>query len=298
MSIGEVLNIFLMHLENEKGASPNTLRAYEKDILSFLLKEGISPREDIKLFESKEATSMIRDFVRANFSENKKSSTVSRKVASIKSFLKFCLRNGYIKKNPTSLLPPIKERKEIPKVPSQKDLKRFLDFVKENAEGMLGKRDRAVLELLYSSGLRISEIASLRWSDIDFSSRVLRVLGKGRKERIVPFGKEAEKALKEYLSELKKSRTVNEKVFINKDGRPITVRGLYDIVRKWAEKYGTSLHPHMLRHAFATHMLEMGAGIREVQEMLGHASPATTQIYTHLSRKKLKEAYEKFHPRA
>ncbi len=296
MTIREAIYRFLSYLESEKGASNHTLRAYERDIMFFLLNENINPHQDIKALENQ--TERIRDFIRKNFSEGKKSTTVMRKLSALKSFIKFCLRNGYIKRNPTALLPSVKERRELPKVPSKEKIIEFLDFVKQEATGFGGKRDRAVLELLYSSGLRISELSNLKWKDIDLGAMVLRVTGKGRKERLVPFGSEAALALREYLSELRRNRILSEYVFLNKEGRKISTRGLFNIIKKWSKKFGLPIHPHMLRHAFATHMLEMGAGIREVQEMLGHASPATTQIYTHLSRKKLQQVYQRFHPRA
>ena len=262
---------------------------------------------------------MIREFIANLHDHNLEKSSVARKLAAIRSFFKFAVREGLALRNPARQVATPKLPKRIPSVLSAEDLSSFLDgVVAVSSEGhrkragnsienlLLVKRDRAILELLYASGLRVSELTGLNLSDIDRKDRILRVLGKGNKERIVPYGGKAEQALTAYeplrdaLLSKARSRGDSQAVFLNHLGTRLTPRTVARIVKKYVRLINVNwdLHPHSLRHAFATHLLADGADLRAIQELLGHARLSTTQKYTQVSLRDLQRVYDSAHPKA
>jgi len=308
---------FLKYLRSVRNASPHTLRSYQNDLGQFVAfltpPETQTPRlQDVTHL-------MIREFIANLHDHNLEKSSVARKLAAIRSFFKFAVREGLALRNPARQVATPKLPKRIPSVLSAEDLSSFLDgVVAVSSEGhrkragnsienlLLVKRDRAILELLYASGLRVSELTGLNLSDIDRKDRILRVLGKGNKERIVPYGGKAEQALTAYeplrdaLLSKARSRGDSQAVFLNHLGTRLTPRTVARIVKKYVRLINVNwdLHPHSLRHAFATHLLADGADLRAIQELLGHSSLSTTQRYTHASIRQLMEVFDKAHPRA
>ena len=310
---------FLTYLRSVRNASPNTIRSYENDLgqfLTFLTPPGISmPRpEDITHL-------MIREFVAHLHDLKLEKSSIARKLAAIRSFFKYAVREGVVVRNPARMVATPKLPKRIPSVLSAEDLNAFLDSVTAGAVGGSGrpapasaqeesrlmvKRDRAILELLYASGLRVSELTGLNLADVDRKELMLRVRGKGSKERIVPYGGKAEHAIEAYQSLRQEilnkagGRGDRQAVFLNHHGTRLTPRSVARIVKKYARLMNINwdLHPHSLRHAFATHLLADGADLRAIQELLGHSSLSTTQRYTHATIRQLLEVYDKAHPRA
>jgi len=222
--------------------------------------------------------------------------SISRKVASIKAFFKFLYSRRFIKNNPALLLYTPKVPEKLPEFLSEKEVIKIIE-APEGTSWQI-KRDRAILELLYATGIRVGELVSLTVKDINFIDETVKVMGKGKKERIVPVGGPAMKSLIAYIEARHNSRS--EKVFLNKYGKPLTERSVERLVEKYSKKAGIAkkVTPHTFRHSFATHMLERGADLRTVQELLGHERITTTQIYTHLTLEKLREFYNKAHPRA
>jgi integrase/recombinase XerC len=264
---------------------------------------------------------MIREFIGHLHDHKLEKSSIARKVAAIRSFFKFAVREGKVLQNPARLVATPKLPRRIPSVLSAEDMSAFLDGIAaapaassgsgrrtrgRPEDRLLVKRDRAILELLYASGLRVSELTGLNLADIEQKEKMLRVLGKGNKERIVPYGSKAEQALEAYSpvrgAILRKAgRKGNvEAVFLNHEGTRLTTRSVARIVKKYVRLVNVNwdLHPHSLRHAFATHLLADGADLRAIQELLGHSSLSTTQRYTHASIRQLLEVYDKAHPRA
>jgi integrase/recombinase XerC len=310
---------FLNYLRSVRNASPHTRRSYENDLsqfLSFLTPPGT---ETPKLGDVTHL--MIREFVAHLHDLSLEKSSIARKLAAIRSFFKFSVREGKVIRNPARLVATPKLPKRIPAVLSAEDLNAFLDSVVAGpaaASGrrkhpgaadenrLLVKRDRAILELLYASGLRVSELTGLNLADMDRKELMLRVRGKGNKERIVPYGGKAEQALEAYGPVrddfLRKAgrRGDPQAVFLNHLGTRLTPRSVARIVKKYVRLINVNwdLHPHSLRHAFATHLLADGADLRAIQELLGHSSLSTTQRYTHASIRQLLEVYDKAHPRA
>jgi integrase/recombinase XerC len=239
------------------------------------------------------------------YEQKKKKSSIHRKVASLRTFFRFLCREGVLEANPAKLVSsPRVERK----LPNHLSIEQMLKFIETpEIDTALGKRDRAILELLYASGMRVSELVNLNLTDIDFPNKTLRVKGKGRKERIVPFGEHAKNALQEYLGvrgellvEADPDKRDPAAVFMNYQGTRITTRSVGRMIDKYVKICAEVHHisPHSLRHSFATHMLDAGADLRVIQELLGHARLSTTQQYTHVSMDKLMEVYDKAHPKA
>jgi integrase/recombinase XerD len=298
---------FLAYLEFERGLARNTLDAYRTDLLqfgAFLAERGRgaieAERADVADFLADLATGRP-----ANGDEGARApcspATISRKTACLRSFYRHLRREELIAEDPTaSLSPPAKSRK-LPQVLSLGDVKRLLEGAK--GTDAISLRDRALLELMYGCGLRASEATGLEVGDVDLRRGFVRPHGKGSKERIVPLGREAASAVTRYLRsgrpELVGERR-ESKLFVNFRGGPLTRQGLYKIIQRHAKEAGLEgrMSPHTLRHTFATHLLSGGCDLRSVQEMLGHADVATTQLYTHLSRERIKEVYFKAHPRA
>ena len=310
---------FLNYLRSVRNASPHTLRSYETDLsqfIAFLTPPGI---ETPALADVTHL--MIREFVAHLHDLSLEKSSIARKLAAIRSFFKYAVREGIVLRNPARLVATPKLPKRIPSVLSAEDLNAFLDGIvakpattsgrrkracASNENRVLVKRDRAILELLYASGLRVSELTGLNLADMDRKEQMLRVRGKGNKERIIPFGGKAEQALEAYGPTrdeiLRKAggKGNHQAVFLNQSGARLTPRSVARIVKKYVRLINVNwdLHPHSLRHAFATHLLADGADLRAIQELLGHSSLSTTQRYTHASIRQLLEVYDKAHPRA
>jgi integrase/recombinase XerC len=310
---------FLIYLRSVRNSSPNTIRSYESDLAQFLL--FLTP-PGVQVPAPQDVTHlMIREFMAHLHDLNLEKSSIARKLAAIRSFFKYAVREGAVVRNPARLVSTPKLPKRIPAVLSAEDLNAFLDGVaagpkrpsnRRNNRGLHGdshlmvKRDRAILEMLYASGLRVSELTGLNLVDIDRKDLMLRVRGKGNKERIVPYGGKAEAALEAYdplrLEMLRKAggRGDRQAIFLNHFGTRLTQRSVARIVKKYARiaNVNWDLHPHSLRHAFATHLLADGADLRAIQELLGHSSLSTTQRYTHATIRQLLEVFDKAHPRA
>jgi integrase/recombinase XerD len=289
---------FLAYLEFERGLSRNTLEAYRTDLLQygrFLDRRGLSALAA--------KSSDLADFLTALATQERPASpaTIHRKAACLRSFYRHLRREGAMDEDPTATLNGPRRGRKLPQVLTRGEIERLLAQPKGTEPAQL--RDRALLELMYACGLRASEAIGLEVGDVDLEDGVLRARGKGSKERIVPVGQSAIRALRAYL-ERGRGQLVKgypePQLFVNFRGGPLTRQGLYKIVRRHARSAGLAdrMSPHTLRHTFATHLLAGGCDLRSVQEMLGHADVATTQLYTHLSSERLKDVYFRAHPRA
>lgn len=280
---------FLSFLFYERGYSKNTLLSYKIDLTE--LCKFLSDKNSSLLTANKELlTEFINDLAERGFSNN----TVIRKLASIRTFYRYLLSEGIINEDLVSFLDTPKKEKRIPKVLLEDQIKTLLEqpLLQEKRYA----RERSILELLYSCGLRVSEIVNLTINDINLEEGFIRVRGKGNKERIVPLGSKAMSALREYLIQRKDVR--EKRLFLNNRNKGLTRQSVWLMVKQFANNVGLDISPHTLRHSFATHLLNNGADLRIVQELLGHSSISTTQIYTHVSTKRLREEFEMAHPRA
>ena len=340
----EAIAKYLEYLQSVKNSSPHTILNYHRDLeqfVAYLSPPGARPPGLAGVTHS-----MIREFVAHLHDHGLMKSSIARKLAALRSFFKYCVREGHLKENPARLVPTPKLPKRIPSVLSAEELNDFLNQLggsghgtpagrttspktlmvsrasaanlpdKQSGplrarEGLLLRRDRALLELLYAAGLRVSELTGLNLADMEQKERILRVRGKGNKERIVPYGAKAQEALEKYWPVreqlLRQAGGTNgkqgphaEAVFLNYLGRRLTQRSVGRIVKKYVRiaNVNWDLHPHSLRHAFATHLLADGADLRAIQELLGHQSLSTTQKYTHASIRQLMDVYDKAHPHA
>jgi len=293
---------FLLWLRVEKGRADSTIAAYKRDLEKFLewvTGNGLS----IQSLGENDVIAFLRDLQNMDYSD----STITRTMVSVRSLFMFMDIEGLRTINPTKSIELPRVPKGLPKAISEEEVNELLAAIE--GDDPVARRDRAILEVLYGTGARITELVSLSLGDIDPIDHLLKVLGKGNKERIVPVGTFAMRALKEWLEpagrgcfepEIWKSRNDSEAIFLNRRGGRLTRQGGWGVVKKYGAKVGlgSNLSPHTLRHCCATHMLEHGADIRTVQELLGHASITTTQIYTKVSRDKLIESYRAAHPRA
>lgn len=285
---------FLVFLESEKNASSHTVKNYGIDLreFEFFLKD--KKIEEVDYVD-------IRSFLGALKDKNYSKSSISRKLACIRSFFKFLAREEIVKANPSAGIATPKREKKLPDFLDPEEIVRLIEApASANWEGM---RDRAILETLYSSGLRVSELVGLNHDDLDLFSALVRVRGKGKKERIVPLGQVALKSIQEYTQRQPpkfRDHGLKKPLYLNRSGGRLTDRSVRRMILKYCRQTGLKkeVSPHMLRHSFATHMLDRGADLRSVQELLGHENLSTTQIYTHVTTKRLKEAYEAAHPRA
>jgi integrase/recombinase XerC len=285
------LTAFLAHLEKERRMSPHTVRNYGRDVqLLIELAEG-SPLERIQ-------THQVRRFVARLHAQGLGGRSLARMLSAWRSFYRYLARDHGVRQNPCSGVRAPKSAKRLPDALSPEEAARLVELP---PSGALATRDRAILELFYSSGLRLSELTALRLGEVDFSDGTVRVLGKGRKTRVVPVGAHALEALKSWLG-VRAALTAPEEqaMFVNQRGKPLGARAIQLRVRAWALRRGVAgkVHPHMLRHSFASHVLQSSSDLRAVQEMLGHASISTTQVYTHLDWQHLAKAYDAAHPRA
>jgi len=293
---------FLLWLRVEKGRADSTIAAYKRDLEKFL--EWVTGNElSIQSLVENDVIAFLRDLQSMDYSD----STITRTMVSVRSLFMFMDIEGLRTINPTKSIELPRVPKGLPKAISEEEVNELLAAIE--GDDPVARRDRAILEVLYGTGARITELVSLSLGDIDPIDHLLKVLGKGNKERIVPVGTFAMRALKEWLEpagrgcfepEIWKSRNDSEAIFLNRRGGRLTRQGGWGVVKKYGAKVGlgSNLSPHTLRHCCATHMLEHGADIRTVQELLGHASITTTQIYTKVSRDKLIESYRAAHPRA
>jgi integrase/recombinase XerC len=292
---------FLQYLRVERNASELTVKSYREDLtaLADYLSEargGVCPRpDDVAVLE-------LRGYVAALHDAGYAQTTIARRLASLRSFFRFGQREGWTRTNPAKPLRNPRKPRNLPHFLSSDDIGTLLQS--PSGDTPMGLRDRAILETMYSAGLRVSEVVGLDQSDLDFDAAVLRVRGKGRRERLSPIGSYAVRALKRWLP-LRKLHAAElagpaAPVFVNKFGRRVTTRSVARMLEKYLRQTGLDRRttPHSLRHSFATHLLDRGADIRSVQELLGHKSLVTTQIYTHVSTAALRAAYEKAHPRA
>lgn len=291
----DYLQKFLRYLEIEKNASPHTLSNYKRDISQF--SDFLDYESGTEISDA--APAKVRAWLGQFHAKGYDKSTRARKLSALKTFYKFLVREGYSKINPVIGISGPKKDKKLPKFLDKTQIIKLLESPDDTLSGL---RDRAILEMLYSSGIRVSELAGLDTDDVDFISESVKVRGKGKKERIVPAGRPAVLALKKYFDRrkgLEKFRNA-EAVFCNRSGKRITTRTVERIVIKYMKKAGipVRISPHSIRHTFATHMLDAGADLRSVQELLGHESISTTQIYTHITPERLKQVYDKAHPRA
>ncbi len=340
----EAIAKYLEYLQSVKNSSPHTILNYRRDLeqfLAYLSPPGARPPALTGVTHP-----MIREFVAHLHDHGLAKSSIARKLAALRSFFKYCVRESHLKENPARLVPTPKLPKRIPSVLSAEEMNGFLNQLggmgqaaiggransKKNlllplasamnlpakrgrsvraGEDLLLRRDRALLELLYAAGLRVSELTGLNLADMEQKERILRVRGKGSKERIVPYGGKAQEALEKYwpLREQLLEQTYRtsgrqgpytEAIFLNYSGRRLTQRSVGRIVKKYVRiaKVNWDLHPHSMRHAFATHLLADGADLRAIQELLGHQSLSTTQKYTHVSIRQLMDVYDKSHPHA
>jgi integrase/recombinase XerC len=302
---------YITYLEAERNFSLYTIRNYITDLKGSKNIQGLFPYLHEKGIESPENADRydIRDYLTYLAEQKVVKASIARKVSAMRSFYKYLEREGVIVVNPMQYISSPKLDRRLPSFLTNAEINRLLDA--PDAEDPFGRRDRAFLELLYASGLRVSELAGLKLDQVNLETREIRVIGKGSKERIVLMGEPAAKALEVYLDEARNmipkikptSRTNKKKtkaVFINNEGYPLTERSVQEILQKYADLagIGKKVHPHMLRHTFATHLLNGGADLRVVQELLGHADLSTTQIYTHISKNQAKKVYLSAHPMA
>ncbi len=281
---------FLKHLRSEKNVSPHTERSYRSDLEQFAAFLGDQDPAAITHQD-------LRRYLAHLISRRTSKASLARKLSSLRSFFKFLYRRGFVTNDPARLVATPKQERRLPAVLTVDDTLRLLEAPAADAPDPL--RDRAVLETLYSTGIRAGELVGIDRQDIDRNERLLRVRGKGRKERIVPVGQTALDAIDRYCAE-KKPSVAEQAVFTGPSGKRLTARSVQRILEKYRKILGLSqkASPHALRHSYATHLLESGADLRAIQELLGHASLSTTQKYTHLNLDSLMETYDRAHPRA
>ncbi len=305
--VKSLISLFLESLGAEKGYSDQTIRAYRKDLEDFF--SFIAQSQGADEGRKKRARTVspsqidgirIRSYLGFLHRRNKKT-TIARKLSAIRSFFRFLVKRGLISENPAELVLTPKQDQTIPVYLSVDDMFRLLDSIQTDT--LPGLRNRAIFETLYSSGIRVSELAGMNYSDVDFAAAVVRVLGKGNKQRIIPIGQKALEAIKAYREQLDRQigaeALKDGALFLNKYNQRLTVRSIARILRNLVDSIGllTTVSPHAFRHSFATHMLDAGVDLRVVQELLGHKSLSTTQKYTHVSIDRLMETYDKAHPR-
>lgn len=296
MTEDRVFDNYLSYLRVERGLSRNTVEAYRRDIRDFL---GFLKTARCNLEEVQRDSLML--FIQQLYSVVSPRSVV-RKIVSLRSFFRFLLLDGYIRHDPTETLESPNTWRTLPKYLTQAEVEQLLQ--QPDVETPLGLRDRAMFEVLYATGLRVTELVTIKVDEVNLDAGFMRVLGKGEKERIVPFGEVAVHYIERYLRDARphflKKRPGTPFLFLSQKGGPMSRQNFWLLVRKYGVRIGISkrLSPHVLRHSFATHLLENGADLRAVQMMLGHSDISTTQIYTHVTRERLRKIYEKHHPRA
>lgn len=301
----DLIERYIQYLRYERNASPHTIRNYLSDLLQF--RDFLSQdHPGVQVRADRIDALSIRGFLAYLFEKEKKKTSIARKLAAVRAFFKFLGRERVIPANPAASVSTPKLPKTLPRIMTLEEINNLLDQLAQAAQNgdPALRRDRAILELLYASGLRVSELVGLNLASVNFGDGILLVRGKGRKERIVPFGSKAKQALNEYLpvreKVLRENRTSTPALFLNARGVRLTARSVDRLVKKYVRAFGLNVRvsPHSLRHAFASHLLTEGADLRAIQEMLGHKSLATTQRYTQVSIKHLMDVYDKTHPKA
>lgn len=293
----ECLRAFLQYLQLEKNYSDYTIEYYQKDIdefFMFIIEQRIEDIHTVTYFDA-------RLYLTKLYNKNLAKKSIARKTSSLRSFYKWMMREQMVSENPFALVSMPKKDQKLPQFLYEEEV--AVLFKSVNTENALGKRDLALLEVLYATGIRVSECSGLQMKDVDFSLETILVHGKGKKDRYVPFGKYAKAALHTYISNARSELIKNQKhdyVFVNYRGEPLTDRGIRYILGNLINDACRDghLHPHMLRHSFATHLLNNGADLRSVQELLGHSNISSTQIYTHVTKEQLRKVYQSSHPRA
>ncbi|MBI4378630.1 MAG: tyrosine recombinase XerC [Nitrospinae bacterium] len=304
--MNQYIEQFLRYLQAEKNVSENTLRNYSIDMEQFekfLRETNLCPDGSSSIDIKKIDNVVIRTFLGSLYKNGNCSSSMARKLSTLRTFFKYLCREGYLQKNPAKLVATPKQVKKLPSFLPIDEAFRLMDT--PDTKTLSGLRDKAILETLYGAGIRINELISLDVTDVDLDKGYIRVLGKGRKERIVPLGSKACHAIREYLNKRKEIRCKGQEIdgkalFLNLRGGRLTTRSGWNIVDKYARRGAIARHvsPHSLRHTFATHLLEGGADLRAIQELLGHSSLSTTQRYTHVNLDQLMKVYDKAHPKA
>ena len=285
------LRSFLNYLYIEKGLSQNTVKAYEVDLLAFI--SWITDNTNTDIINIKEDN--INKYISYLFKTKLKSSSVNRKISSIKSFYLFLIKKNIVNTSPISEVISPKQEKYLPSSMSEDEVDKLLNSPDSNIK--IEKRDKAMIEMLYATGMRISELVNLKITDVDMQRCVVKVLGKGSKERLIPFGEQAYEALNNYLSDRDKSSS--KEVFLSNRRTKISRVAFWHRIKHYIvrENLKQTISPHTLRHAFATHLLNRGADLRSVQLLLGHSDLSTTQIYTHIAKQRLSDVLKKHHPR-
>ena len=284
------LRSFLNYLLVDKGLSNNTVKAYEADISSFF---QWLDNEDLKYKNLQE--DHINQYISFLFQRKMRSSSVNRKISSIKSFYIFLVKRNFVKNSPLNDLVTPKQEKYLPESMSEAEVDKLLNS--PDVSNKIENRDKAMIEMLYATGMRISELVNLKMTDVDMKRCVVKVFGKGSKERLVPFGETALDSLRSYLNEREQSSS--KEIFLSNRGKKMTRVAFWQRVKVYLirENLKNSISPHTLRHAFATHLLNRGADLRSVQLLLGHSDLSTTQIYTHIAKQRLSDVLKKHHPR-
>ena len=301
--MNEDLTQFLQHLKYERNVSPHTLRNYMSDLEQFRVHLcSVEKRESVDVKEIDRLT--IREWMAGLHGDHKKAS-IARKLASLRTFFQFLVREGKLDSNPAKLVATPKVERKLPNHLSMEDAVRFIEMPDINTH--LGRRDRAILEFLYATGIRVGELVGIDISDVDLRERMVRVTGKRKKQRIVPFGEPAAQAVMHYLAETRAvfleqcpAAERSNALFLHRRGGRLTTRSVGRMIDKYIRQCADihAISPHSLRHTFATHLLDSGADLRDIQELLGHARLSTTQIYTQVSMEKMIEVYDKAHPKA
>jgi integrase/recombinase XerD len=292
----DLIEIFLNYLSVEKGVSSNTIESYKNDLIfyqNYLKEKGIDSFLKVNRQD-------ISDFMLKQKEKNLSASSISRRLSCLKTFYRFLLREKIISSDPTEAMQSPKLWKKVPDTLNIEEIERLI--AQPNIRTKIGIRDKAILDMMYATGMRVSEVVNLKLEQLNLEMGFLRCIGKGNKERIIPLGRYACNAIKRYIQESRNlllGKKQSEYLFLNRRGYPISRQGLWKIIKKYARMAGIKkpVRPHIIRHSFATHLLEGGADLRSVQEMLGHSDISTTQVYTHINKDYLKMIHKKFHPR-
>lgn len=291
MNLEDIKNDYLRYLLIDKNYSKNTINSYDIDLKKFTLYFKDKKIENI-------SSNDLKDYIKYLNKQNLNEKSIARNISCLKSFYKYLIIEKIVKNNITDALYMPKLQKSLPNILSPDEVDKLLDI---KLTDTFSYRNKAMIELMYSSGLRVSELVDLKLQDIDLSQDIVRIFGKGSKERIIPIGDYAKEYLEIYINEYRNSmfkNGINEYVFLNNHGNKMTRQGFFKIIKKISNEVGIKkeISPHTLRHSFASHMLKYGADLRTIQELLGHSDISTTQIYTHITNEELKNNYKEYHP--
>ena len=289
--LNDLFDKFLTYLRIDKGYSENTISSYKNDLEKFL---QFNKDKSINNISNDD----LKNYVKSLKQEKLNEKSISRNISCLKSFYKFLVIEKYVTNNPSDAVFIPKIKKSLPKILTEEEVLKLLDIKLNDS---FDYRNKAMLELMYATGLRVSELVNLKLQDLDLNQDIVRTMGKGSKERIIPIGDYAKEYLEIYIYNYRGTmlkKNINEYLFLNNHGKKMTRQGFFKIIKKIAKEKGikTELSPHTLRHSFASHLLKYGADLRTIQELLGHSDISTTQIYTHITNEELKKNYENFHP--